>query len=160
MHMRPNLHPRPFGARHEKTSFSSLLPFRALPCHSLHTARQMYAQSPTRDESGFTLIEVLASLGLCALLATATASAIVFSARTELAAARDGEATLLVQSLYAAQRLRPDDPPSVPRGWRVEDATEIVKFSDDLLQEWHLIALAAEGREIPPFTLRILGDKP
>jgi len=110
--------------------------------------------------AGFTLIEVLVSLGLCALLATAAASAVAFASRTERAAARDSVASLLVQSLYAAQRLRPDELPFAPPGFRVDHATEIAKVSDDLLQEWHLLAVAADGNEIPPFTLRILEVSP
>ena len=43
----------------------------------------MNASPPTRDRAGFTLIEVLAALGLCTLLAVATASAIAFAARAE-----------------------------------------------------------------------------
>ena len=120
----------------------------------------MHAFPSIRNRAGFTLIEVLASLGLCALLAAAAASAVAFASRSERAAARDSEASLILPSLYAAQRLRPDDLPAAPAGWRIEHATEIVKISDDLLQEWHLLALAAAGDEIPPFTFRILGDKP
>ena len=122
--------------------------------------RQMNKQLQIPARTGFTLIEVLVSLGLCALLATATASAITFSARSERAAARNGEASLILQSLYAAQRLRPDDLPVVPRGWHVEHTSEIITLPDESLREWHLLSLAADGREIPPFTLRILDDKP
>lgn len=120
----------------------------------------MNAQFQTSARTGFTLIEVLVSLGLCALLAASTASAIAFAARAERIAARDGEASLLLQSLYAAQRLRPDDLPVVPRGWRVERTSEIVTLPDESLREWFTLAVAAGGREIPPFTLRILDDTP
>ena len=120
----------------------------------------MNAHFQSRDRSGFTLIEVLASLGLCALLASAAASAIAFAAKAERIAARDGEASLLLQSLYAAQRLRPDDPPVAPRGWRVEHTTEIAKLPEDKLREWHLLSVAAGDLEIPPFTLRVLDDTP
>lgn len=120
----------------------------------------MNASPPTRDRAGFTLIEVLAALGLCTLLAVATASAIAFAARAEQLAARTGETTLLLPSLYAAQRLRADELPAAPRGWRIESATEFVSFSDDLRQEWHLLAVAPARNEIPALTLRILGDAP
>lgn len=113
-----------------------------------------------RARAGFTLIEVLASLGLCALLATSVASAIAFSARAEQIAERNGEASLLLPALYAGQRLRPDDLPAAPRGWRVDSSTDIVKISDDLLQEWHLLALAADRDDIRPVTFRILADVP
>ena len=113
-----------------------------------------------RTPAGFTLIEVLASLGLCALLATAAAGAVAFAARAERLAARDGEAALLLQSLYAAQRLRPDDLPAVPPGWRVDHATEIVTLPDESVREWHVLAVAAAGNEIPPFTFRVLEDAP
>ena len=117
-------------------------------------------RQPIFSRAGFTLIEVLASLGLCALLATATASAIAFAARAERMAVRDGEASLLLPALYAGQRLRPDELPAAPRGWRVETSTDIVKISDDLLQEWHLLAVATDDGETRPFTLRILDDVP
>jgi prepilin-type N-terminal cleavage/methylation domain-containing protein len=120
----------------------------------------MNAQFQTPGRAGFTLIEVLVSLGLCALLAMATASAITFAARAERIAARDGEASLLLQSLYAAQRLRPDELPVVPRGWRVERTAEIVTLPDESIREWNLLAVATAGREIPPFTFRILDDTP
>ncbi|HAL93098.1 MAG TPA: hypothetical protein DCM68_08765 [Verrucomicrobia bacterium] len=109
---------------------------------------------------GFTLIEVLASLGLCVLLATATASAVAFASRAERAAAREGEAAFLLQTLYAAQRLRPDDLPVAPRGWRVEHGTSIVKLSDETLREWHLLSVRPDGQERPPLTLCILDDAP
>ncbi len=138
----------------------TLLPLRILPCHSLQTAKRMNAPLQSTPRAGFTLIEVLVSLGLCAVLAVATASAITFAARTERAAARSGEAALILQSLYAAQRLRPDDLPVAPRGWRVEHSSEILTRTDESLREWVLISLAADGNEIPPFTLRILDDTP
>ncbi|MBP7009803.1 MAG: prepilin-type N-terminal cleavage/methylation domain-containing protein [Kiritimatiellae bacterium] len=109
---------------------------------------------------GFTLIEVLMALGICALLAAATAAAISFAARAERMAIRSGEAALLLPSLYAAQRLHPDDPPVSPRGWRVEHDTRIVELADDLFQEWHTLSVTVPGHEIPPFTLHILGDAP
>ncbi len=120
----------------------------------------MDAPNTSSVRAGFTLIEVLASLGLCALLATATASAIAFASRMERVAARDGEASLLLQSLYAAQRLRPGEPLFAPHGWRVDSTTEIVKISDDLLQEWALLVIATVDDEIPPFLFRILDDAP
>jgi prepilin-type N-terminal cleavage/methylation domain-containing protein len=86
----------------------------------------MAPSRPAAGAAGFTLIEVLASLGLCALLATAAAGAVAFAARAERLAARDGEAGLLLQSLYAAQRLRPDDAPAAPRDWLVARDETIV----------------------------------
>jgi type II secretory pathway pseudopilin PulG len=120
----------------------------------------MNAQRPTPGPAGFTLIEVLASLGLCALLAAAIASAIAFSARAERFATRTGAASFLLQSLYTAQRLRPDELPVAPRGWRVELTSEIVTLPDESLREWRWLALADDRREIPGFTLRILDDTP
>jgi prepilin-type N-terminal cleavage/methylation domain-containing protein len=120
----------------------------------------VHVNHPNRKQSGFTLIEVLASLGLCALLATATASAIAFAARAELVASRDGAASLFVPALYAAQRLRPDTPLEVPGGWRVERTSAFAPLPNGDLCEWHLIAIAAHGHDIPPFTLRILDDTP
>ena len=117
-------------------------------------------RQPNSTRAGFTLIEVLASLGLCAMLATATASAIAFAARAERMAVRDGETSLLLPALYAGQRLRPDELPAAPRGWRVETSTDIAKIADDLLQEWHLLAVATDDGETRPFTLRILDDVP
>ncbi len=116
--------------------------------------------SSIRAQRGFSLIEVLASLGLCALLAAATASAIAFSARAEQGAAREGEASLLVSSLYAAQRLRPGDPPETARGWRIEQTSVIVPLPEGGLREWHRLDVAARGGEIQPFMLMILDDTP
>ena len=113
-----------------------------------------------RPTAGFTLIEVLASLGLCALLATAAAGAVAFAARAERLAARDGEAGLLLQSLYAAQRLRPADPPAAPRGWLVARGEEIVPISDELRQGWHALALRDETGETRSFTFLVLDDAP
>ena len=120
----------------------------------------MNPQSFPSSRGGFTLIEVLVALGLCALLAMATAAAVTFAARAEKAAVRCGEGSLLVPSLYAAQRLRPDGEPVLPPAWRAERAGEVVKFSEDLLQEWHTLAVEPAGREIPAFTLWILDAAP
>lgn len=120
--------------------------------------RNPHPSPPAR--AGFTLIEVLVSLGLCALLASTTAGTIAFAARADRIAARYGDASLLVPALYAAQRLRPDDLPAPPRGWRVEPSSDIVRLDDETLRVWHQLAVAADGREIPPFTLRILDDTP
>ena len=114
--------------------------------------------SPAR--AGFTLIEVLVSLGLCALLASSTASAIAFATRAERFASLHGQASLLLPSLYAAQRLRPAALPAAPPPWRVDHTTEFLMLSDDLRQEWHLLSVNADGDEIPPFTFRILNDAP
>ena len=113
-----------------------------------------------KRETGFTLIEVLVSLALCVLLATATASAIAFASRAEQLAARHGEASLILQSLYAAQRLRSDDLPVLPPGWRVDTTTEIVKRPDDQWLARLLLSVRSPGHEAADFTLRILDDKP
>ena len=117
-------------------------------------------RQPNLFRAGFTLIEVLAALGLCAFLATAVATAVAFAARAERMASFDGEASLRLPALYAAQRLRPDDEPALPPAWRAERAGEVVKFSEDLLQEWHTLAVVPAGREIPAFTLWILDAAP
>ena len=113
-----------------------------------------------RTPAGFTLIEVLASLGLCALLATAAAGAVAFAARAERLAARGGEAALLLQSLYAAQRLRPADPPAPPRGWLVARDEVIVPLSDELRQGWQVLAVRDETGETRSFTFLVLDDAP
>ena len=77
----------------------------------------MEDRQPIHPRAGFTLIEVLASLGLCALLATATASAIAFAARAEQMAARDGEASLLLPRSTPASGSAPtSSPPPPPAG--------------------------------------------
>jgi prepilin-type N-terminal cleavage/methylation domain-containing protein len=116
--------------------------------------------SPPTARTGFTLIEVLVSLGLCALLATTVAAAVAFAARAEHLADRNGEAALLAQSLYAAQRLRPADAPGLPPGWRLEATVEISTPPDEPPRAWHLLAVTAPDRDIPPFTLHILDDAP
>ena len=120
----------------------------------------MHVPLQSNARAGFTLVEVLVSLGLCAVLTAATAAAVAFAARTGRVAERSGTAALLLQSLYAAQRLRPDDLPAVPPGWRVDHATEIVTLPDESVREWHVLAVAAAGNEIPPFTFRVLEDAP
>jgi prepilin-type N-terminal cleavage/methylation domain-containing protein len=120
----------------------------------------MNAQHPIPRRNGFSLIEVLVSLGLCALLAATTASAVAFAARSEQSAERDGDASLMLQRLYAAQRLRPDSPPDPPNNWRIDRAVDIVPYSEQLHREWHVIAIAARRQEIPPFRIRILDDTP
>lgn len=121
----------------------------------------MKGQMSRSRRTGFTLIEVLISLGLCALLAAAVASAMAFAARAERIAARGGEAALLLPALYAAERLRPDDLPVAPAGWRIERLPpDIVTVSDQQFQEWHRISVAVLDREIPPLTLHILGVAP
>lgn len=116
--------------------------------------------SLSKRESGFTLIEVLVSLALCVLLATAAATAVSFAARAEQLAGRHGEASLILPSLYAAQRLRPDDLPVLPPGWRVETTTEIVKRPNDKWLEQCILSVRSPGHESVDFTLRILDDKP
>ena len=110
--------------------------------------------------AGFTLIEVLVALGLCAVLAVAVASAIAFAARAERLADRQGEASLLLPSLYAAQRLRPDDLPVAPPGWDVMRSADPVVLPDETVRKWQVLAIGHESREIPPFTLRILDAAP
>ncbi len=110
--------------------------------------------------AGFTLLEALAALGLCALLATATAGAVAFVRRADRAAQRYGEATLLLPTLYAAHQLRPTDLPATPPGWHLQHTTEIVKAPDNLLREWHRYTLRPLGGEIQAITFHILDDIP
>ncbi len=115
---------------------------------------------PPPDYAGFTLIETLIALALCALLALATAAAISFTSRVERIAERNGQASLLLPSLYASQHLRPDDLPPAPTGWHVDHTTDIFTFPDSPPREWHVLTVAARDGEIPPFSLRILDDSP
>lgn len=110
--------------------------------------------------AGFTLVEVLVSLGLCAMLAAAVASAVAFAARAERLADRQGEASLLLPSLYAAQRLRPDDLPVAPRGWEIARTPDPVDLPDGTRRQWHCLAVAQSSHDVPPFTLRILDAEP
>jgi prepilin-type N-terminal cleavage/methylation domain-containing protein len=109
---------------------------------------------------GFTLIEVLTALGLCAFLAVSTASAISFASRAERIATRHGNASLLLPSLYAAQRLRPDERLETPGGWSTERTTEIEALPNDELAEWYEVVLRDTEREMSPITLRILNEAP
>lgn len=120
----------------------------------------MKAPFPIFDSNGFTLIEVLTALGLCAFLAVATATAITFAARSDLRAQRQGEASLLLPSCYAAQRLRPDDLPNLPSGWSLDRSTDILPLPNDELCEWHLLVLRDHRSGLPPLTLRILNEVP
>jgi len=121
---------------------------------------QRNAPHSTTAQSGFTLIEVLTSLGLCALLAASTASAIAFASRAERIATRQGTASLLLSTLYAEQRLRPDDLADAPKGWTIERTTEIKTLPNDELCEWHLVVLRDNSREVAPITLHILNETP
>lgn len=112
------------------------------------------------DPAGFSLIETLIALALCALLAIATAAAISFTSRVERIAERNGEASLLLQSLYASQHLRPDDLPPAPPGWRVDHSTDIIAYPDAPPREWHVLTVIAREGDLPPFSLRILDDTP
>lgn len=120
----------------------------------------MIPHSPACRPAGFTLIEVLTALGLCAVLAAAAASAVRLSWRATRLAELSGEASLLVPALYAGQRLRPADLPAPPRGWRVDRTSEIVTLPDDALREWYWLAVADDTRASPTFILRILDDSP
>ena len=120
----------------------------------------MQSRLPNQRSVGFTLIEVLASLGLCALLAVATASAVAIASRAERSALRHANASLLIPSLYAAQRLRPDDLLEAPRGWLLQKTSQVTPLPDGTLREWHHIILAAANHEIPPITLDILNNIP
>lgn len=139
---------------------------RDLCCHPrtprdrLKRNQAMNAVNQESESNGFTLIEILVSLGLCALLAVTVSSAVAFAARAERIAGRGGEAARLVQSLYAAQRLRPDDLLVTPPGWRVEQTTGIVESPDELPREWYRLDVTVAGRELPPFTLCILKEEP
>jgi len=120
----------------------------------------MSTPQPNYRREGFTLIEVLTALGLCAFLAVSTASAISFASRAERIATRHGQASLLLSSLYAAQRLRPDDLLEVPRGWSVERTTEIETLPNDELAEWYHIVLKDSDREMGPLKMTILNEAP
>ena len=120
----------------------------------------MIPRPTTLRHAGFTLVEVLAAIGLCAVLAAATAAAIRLSSRASRLADRAGDASLLVPALYAAQRLRPNDLPAPPRGWHVDHSSEIVTLPDDSLREWQWLAVSDDEGEISTFILRILDDTP
>ncbi|MDY0149213.1 MAG: prepilin-type N-terminal cleavage/methylation domain-containing protein [Kiritimatiellia bacterium] len=109
---------------------------------------------------GFTLIEVLTSLGLCAVLAVVTTSAVVMAGRAERSALRQAEASLLLPSLYAAQRLRPDELLRAPRGWTLQHTSHVTPLPDGTLREWHHIILATANQDIRPVALDILDDRP
>ena len=120
----------------------------------------MPAPRSIHSAHGFTLVEALLSLGLCALLATTVASAVAFSVRAERMAAGGGDASLLVPSLYAAQRLRANELPTLPRGWKFDRSIAAEPAANGRKLEWHELAIVPAGREIPPFVLRILKDSP
>lgn len=120
----------------------------------------MKAFFPITESNGFTLIEVLTALGLCAFLAVSTATAITFAARSDLRAQRQGEASLLLPSCYAAQRLRPNDLPVLPPGWSLDRSTDIVPLPNEELCEWYLLVLHDHRNELPPLTIRILNEVP
>jgi len=122
--------------------------------------KAMNTPQPNLRKEGFTLIEVLTALGLCAFLAVSTASAISFASRAERIATRHGEASLLLSSLYAAQHLRPDDLLEVPRTWSVERTTEIEPLPNDELAEWYHIILKDSEHEMSPLKLTILNEAP
>ncbi len=111
-------------------------------------------------QAGFALIEVLISLGLCALLAATVAAVVSFAARADEFAALDADAALLVQSIYAAQRLRPDDLFDAPAGWRIELTRGIEAAADGPPTSWRQVEAFARGDTSPRFTLLLLDESP
>ena len=95
----------------------------------------MTAAPPSRPRAGFTLLEVLAALAICVLLAVATASAIAFAARA-------------------------DELPVLPPGWRADASSEFIAVDDDLRQEWRFLAVAPPRGDTPLFLLRTLDASP
>lgn len=109
---------------------------------------------------GFTLLEVLAALGLCALLAAGVAGATAFAVRAQRLAENSSVASLLLNQIYAAQRLQPDEECLLPHGWRMEATKDIVQPLEGLYQEWITVRLVPPEREIAPVTIRALGVGP
>lgn len=75
--------------------------------------------------SGFTLLEVLAALALCVLLATVAATATTLSSAASRRAVRLQDQALRIRSLHAQARLRPETlsdlaVPSPGSPWRVD----------------------------------------
>jgi prepilin-type N-terminal cleavage/methylation domain-containing protein len=113
-----------------------------------------------RRPLGFTLIEVLISLGLCALLAASVVSAATFALRAQDRALRDAEDSLLLATLYAAQRLRPADEPPLPAGRLAERTSTLVALPDSAPRTWTQIDVRDARRNHPLFALRILETPP
>lgn len=107
---------------------------------------------------GFTLVEVLISLGLCALLAVAAASAVQFSWRAAQLAERAGEASLLLPTLYCHQRQPNRSAPALPSGWNLETSTDIRRDADDFPIRWQLLYLRDDSGVLAPLSLRILDE--
>ncbi|MDR0993215.1 MAG: hypothetical protein LBN38_01415 [Verrucomicrobiota bacterium] len=110
--------------------------------------------------AGFTLLEVLAALGLCVFLAVCVSSAVGFTTRAERLAEREGAASLFCQTLYTAQRLYPEELPPAPSGWRVARTEDIEKLSRDTLREWHTLQVVDANGILRPFPLRVLAEGP
>ena len=56
-------------------------------------------------------------------------------------------ASLLLNQIYAAQRLQPDEEECLlPNGWRMEAAKDIVQPLEGLYQEWITVRLVPPGK--------------
>ena len=69
--------------------------------------RRKHPASKPSSRSAFTLLEVLAALALCVLLASVTSTAIVHSGGSARRALRLQDQALRLSTLYAQARLRP-----------------------------------------------------
>ena len=120
-------------------------------------------KTPPPPAAGFSLIEVLVALALCALLAATTAAAVSFSSRAEALADQYAAATLLLPSLYAAQRLDPAAVPTEPAAstdWRLQHTTQIQAYPDRQFREWNRLHLSQTRGTVPPIQLSILNELP
>ena len=106
---------------------------------------------------GFTLLEILLSLLLCALLSLSVAAAVATAARADALATARAAAVPLLETLYAAHRLDPAAPlPPLPPGWRCDaDPASIPAPPGAPLCPATRLTLRAPANALPPVALRI-----
>lgn len=135
---------------------------------------------PTSSRNAFTLLEVLAALALCVLLATVTATATIQSTRASRRAIRQQDQALRLRTLHATTRLHPaslsdSSAPSASSSWRVaidEQLTPVPtprrpasRLSDRIPsppppRRWTLLTLHDTTATLRPVQLAILETTP
>lgn len=115
----------------------------------------------TRD--GFTLVEILASLGLCAMLVTTVASVITMTTRQEQRGLLQNQAILELHRMYYVMRMEeaeaaPTFPVDTDSPWQYDRhiaPTPDRPLADHILDEWPTWKLVEKEKRLPPIPLSL-----